>query len=232
MASKALGLPPTRQSLVVVNGRLDRNAYSERQAEAKKEPAKVNLELGSDNDHGIATHELCFAMIHQGNRLHFNEPEIAVFSSFNGFKKYNKMKDHQQVRFIGVSQTTIAKPFEGNGHLSMSVAGVVRIFHTGKIPFEIGDKVVWSIPQKKEDQTSVKDISPSKIYPVLKPLNMLSSQVLKHELKTENPTWLSEFEKVVEWTLEKIREEESRVIGIALSRAKAGEAFDVLLRYN
>jgi hypothetical protein len=29
-----------------------------------------------------------------------------------------------------------------------------------------------------------------------------------------------------------VRSEESRVIGIALSRAQKGEAFDVLLRYN
>lgn len=234
MASKSLGLPPTRQSLVVVNGRLDRNTYSERSSKKDNEKA-VRLGFGSETDHGIATHELCFSNISVHPGIRFNEPEIAVFSSFNGFKHEANKKDEEQVRFIGVSQTTIPKPFHGNGHLSMSAGGVVRIFNTGKDPFEIGDKVMWSIPTDSNDQTPIRDISTSKIYPVVKPYGIPDSKKISHDVfvnKTMSCNTPDEQQKLVKEILKHVRSEESRVIGIALSRAQKGEAFDVLLRYN
>lgn len=232
MASKSLGLPPTRQSLVVVNGRLDRNTYSERSA---RKGDGDRLDFGSETDHGIATHELCFSNVDQTKRIRFNEPEIAVFSSFNGFKRDDKKEDEEMARFIGVSQTMIPKPFHGNGHLSMSAGGVVRIFNTGKDAFEIGDKVTWSIPKDSNEQTSIRDISTSKIYPVVKPYAIKDSKKIFQDVfvnKKMSCTTDEQKHELVKEILKCVRSEESRVIGMALSRAQKGEAFDVLLRYN
>lgn len=230
MASKSLGLPPTRQGLVVVNGILDRNLFSE--LCAKKDGGR--LPFGSETDHGIATHELCFSRVHQNRSIRFNEPEISVFSSFNGFKGDEETPDEQRVRFIGVSQTMISKPFHGNGHLSMSAGGVVRIFNTGKDTFEIGDKVMWAIPRNKDEQTSIRDISSTKIYPVLKPYQMPDIEEIRKEVFQGLPNCENESvqKTIVKKILKNLKAFESRVIGIALSRARSGEAFDVLMRFN
>ena len=228
MATNGLGLPPTRQSLVVVNGTLCRTTYSDRYN--AKDEGGARFPFGNVEDHGIAPHELCFSKINShGKTLHFNEPAISVFSSFNG-DETGKTDDN---RFVGISQTTIPEPFAGNGHLSMCAAGVVRIFNTGRGPIDIGDKVYWDLPSDKNGFVPIEGMPKSKLYAHTKPL--------KHEAVRSTSDAIMDITKVtgdeaakrknIEKLLSEAEANKSRVIGVALSRAQSGQSFDILLRY-
>ena len=93
---------------------------------------------------------------------------------------------------------------------------------------------MWSIPTDSNDQTPIRDISTSKIYPVVKPYSIPDSKKISQDVfkKTMPCNTEGEMHDLVKEILKHVRSEESRVIGIALSRAQKGEAFDVLLRYN
>lgn len=230
MATNGLGLPPTRQSLVVVNGALCRKTYSDRHNE--KEDAKQECHpFGNVQDHGIAPHELCFSIaVGAAKSLRFNEPAISVFSSFNGAKHTD---DPANYRFIGVSQTTIPEPFAGNGHLSMCAAGVVRIFNTGPENIDIGDKVYWDLPVKG-NSVSIEGMPKSKIYAYTK---SVKHQAVTHvsdrivEIMGATATTGKEKETAMRKLLKGVDGPNSRVIGVALSRAQTGQSFDILLRY-
>ena len=229
-----IGQPPAAQGLVVQNATLDRATYADREDDSK-DSKKSTFPFGSPEDHGIAPHEVCFTNRKiYGKRTFFNEPALKVFSSLNGMDRENAREDFPEKRyaFVGVSQTTISSPFDGNGHLSLAiggarffliifrsfsyyfsfdVSGLVRIFNTGKEDIEVGDKVCWEMPIDNDDKGRVMGMSTNKVYPMITPYEKTRA-----------------YSKI----LSDRRQELSlraRIIGTALSPAKRNQAFDILL---
>ncbi len=192
-----VGLPPTGQALTVVNANFDRDYYSLRAGSGG----------GGVENHGVAPHELCFKYENRNRRCKkhrssYMDPNLPVFSSFNGAQE----EDECNISFVGVSQSTVASPFEGNGHLSVITSGLTRIFNTGTKDVRVGDFVYWKFP-KTGTWTPVIGMPRDKMYPTIEIVN---------------------FDEIKDF--DKYSKVKQKFIGTALSAASKGASFDVLVR--
>lgn len=220
-----IGLPPTGQALAVVNGVYDRDYYSQRACKPGG--------CGTAEDHGVAPHELCFTHRtpkQKRKRSLYGDPELNVFSSFNGVDD----SDAADIKFVGISQTTLSSPFQGNGHLSMVAAGVSRIFNTGSGNIEPGDLVAWRHEEK--NKTRIPGLPGTKIYPCIYALKRRNYCRQLKDLKDKvNTADIGQIQEMIKLAYDEAVETErcaKNVIGTALSGAGPGASFDILVRYG
>lgn len=220
-----IGLPPTGQALAVVNGVYDRDYYSQRACKPGG--------CGTAEDHGVAPHELCFTRRtpkQKRKRALYGDPELNVFSSFNGVDA----PEVDNIRFVGISQTTLSSPFQGNGHLSMVAAGVSRIFNTGNDNIEPGDLVAWRHDAK--NSVRIPGLPGTKKYPCIYALKRRNYCKELKDLKDKgNTATLEQIQEMIKLAFDKAVETEKgakNVIGTALSGAGPSGSFDILVRYG
>lgn len=145
------------------------------------------------------------------------------------------------IRFIGVSLHDTFDDKNGNKQkqLSVRVAGTATIRNNSDQIIHIGDIICWAIPKKNEQESlrsyllAQSDVDPTdtKIRLMTVPMryeNIRPTEV-QNMIDQQNQFSREDLEKILDLYHEKKMEMESRKIGKALSFARPGEEFDILL---
>lgn len=264
MASNVSIFNPTApQGTVVVNAKFDQAGYLER-----KTGKDAYYHSGDETCHGLARNELVFRikMGRQGTRppmnfskfrKAFNEPDLRVFSGANGLKVSQSLASNeekakeairQECSFVGVNLTTMSSPATGNTHVSVLVAGIATITNTGNKNIEIGDKIVWDVPDKNYT-LNIPKLPKGKIPFLTLPLDEVTMQLSKRKARAidafkinlkkliegspdDVDSYVNEHARAMNDILKMEYDAKDRIIGEALTRAAPGEAFDILIRYG
>lgn len=239
--------PITPHGTVVVNVAFDSNLYAQKKSSKKSEWLHRN-----DSDSIVVKGDLVFRYKDgcKRKRVSYNEPDLKVFSTVNGIPEKAHMGEYRDlVSFIGVSNGDLVPG--PSKHTSATVAGLMTIKNTGPLPISAGDKIVWDFPNTKDRRYKTVGRRPFVTLPYR---NALSESVdsfakLVNDNKEKSDEELKEVdpsvsvcakaikndgvtEKTIKCLIEASKELDSRVVGIALSDAGAGDTMDVLIRYG
>ena len=206
--------------------------------------------------HYVAKHELVFRdkKTNKRKRGAYNEPSLRVFASANGIESAKR----DDVSFIGVSNGTLAEG--AYAHSAVTIAGLTTIRNTGNRTIEAGDAIVWDVNDAKDNScrkvfstvpyhaafdggadshfdavgaalsgdnpTTKGNAGNCKM--MLEGMKDSLKDALKDAFRNRDPD-LREFLKCYVLCT---RELDSRVIGTAMTKARDGEEFDILLRHS
>ena len=179
------------------------------------------------------------------------DTDIHVFSSANGMFKLDKGKSaataydekRKELAFTGIASNRAIYDPNNNANeemLAVQVGGLQTIYNTGMEDIKAGDIVVWDMPRMDEDDSGaiksnaiakrplIAGVNRSKLLFRTRPLNKDNDlrAAVKAACKggSANPS-----NKEVDDVLKALSDARERVMGKALSTAKPGKPFDILL---
>lgn len=237
--------PITHAGRVVYNARRDSTETTRRRSKRGRQASNA-LYQGSDvhdENHSIQPYELCIRNKRTKLVRHTpNDTEIHCFSSANGMYSLTESgqdatarnKKRDTLQFAGVASNRAAYDPNNNAneeHFAVQVGGLQTMYNTSGGDIHAGQIILWDMPTENAGKLKIPGVRKSK----------LLFQTVPYE--TVQGTYDAELNKALETaevpeenrdTLKKAFANaharlQSRVIGKALSSAKKGKPFDILL---
>jgi hypothetical protein len=240
--------PITKAGRVVYNVNLDMDEAYRRRRRGDTYQAVDNIEPHVDDETlTVLPHEILL----QRNPRHtkrkmtpssVNDTQIFVLSALNGLQANNGTKPKkamESMRFAGIAATaapySTSQRVQNNQIFVAQVGGLCTIQNTGTDPIYSGEYVVWDFPHHIEEGKNMcgkKDKQMVITRPYTPKFTDPRALKRKYEDKSSRSATGS-FLDIYKFIKEDEDEVKGRIIGRAMSDAKEGEVFDLLLgRYS
>ena len=238
--------PITHAGRVVYNAQRD-SVETHRRRSKRGRDGKTALYPNSDvNDenHSIQPYELCV----RNKRAKLvrwapNDTDIHVFSSANGMYSWDGNKDpgakRATLQFAGVASNRAAYDPRNNAneeHLAVQVGGLQTMYNTSNGEIHAGQVILWDMPDQNAGKLKIPGVPKDKLLFQTVPYNSTEKGKYDQALDTALTTYDNDDgdANAARVTLKKAFADaharlQSRVIGKALSSAKSGKPFDILL---
>jgi len=229
--------PITHAGRVVYNAQRDSIETHQRKIAGRRESGKSRFfPLENDEDLSIQPYELCLRNKKGLYVSHApNDTDIHVFSSANGMFEYSKgTKENKKKRkrdnldFAGVAANRAIYDPNNNANeamLAVQVGGLQTMYNTGNGDIHAGDIVLWNLPDE-DNRPRIPGVNRSKL---LFATEAYKSSTASAAEKKAVADLKDDPEKLVATLKALHNDTQRRVIGKALSNAKPGKTFDILL---
>lgn len=213
----------TEQGRCVVNAHRDLDEFRNRSnAASNSNIKKLYRDELTDSCRSIIQGELVFAN-KSSSKVNFKRKltrisDLCVFSSFNGMfvtgggyvTDEDRKEKRKTIQFMGVSELTSNHKHgvHNEDEIVVQIGGTRTIVNNGSGPVNVGDIVMWDMPNQDEHnkRPDYPGVSRNKVLPKIK----------VYKYRRTGPK-------------EDLEEKRSRIIGKALSAAAPGRPFDILL---
>jgi len=217
-----------------------------------------NVRNDSDQVFSVEPYELCLRNRHTQRNYRPSDTDIHVFSSANDMFIWNtsgneddkRRRKMRQLEFAGVASNR-ARYDPNNNHneegLAVQIGGLQTMYNTGTEDINAGDLIMWGLPNADKSRPRIPGVDKSKLLFTTIPYK-------KHNIGTENLSEHTEralnelatasrlpktaqnqdqkdeaVQAAFQSVAQDVYELQRRIIGKAMSMAKKGKTFDILL---
>ena len=233
--------PITHAGRVVYNAERDGAETIRRRSKRGRDPENV-LYGNDDHDenHSIQPYELCIRNKRTKLVRHApNDTDIQCFSSANGMYTLDgsdKEQKRDTLQFAGVASNRAAYDPNNNAnesHLAVQVGGLQTMYNTSTGDIHAGQVIVWDMPSLTAGQLRIPGVRKSKLLFQTVPYDSRAKgkydSALNEALAAAGVEDAAKQKALKKAFAEAHARVQSRVIGKALSSAKKGKPFDILL---
>ena len=232
--------PITHAGRVVYNAQRDSVETQRRRSKRGRNGSTALYKDVHDEDHSIQPYELCIRKKRTKLvRYAPNDTDIHVFSSANGMysaagNDAETVRD-TELQFAGVASNRAAYDPNNNAneeHLAVQVGGLQTMYNTSDKEIHAGQIILWDMPNKSAGKLRIPGVRRSKMLFQTVAYDGTEAQQVGADLKKAmdaagvadgaQAALVAAFRKAHARV-------QGRVIGKALSSAKSGKPFDILL---
>lgn len=228
--------PITHAGRVVYNAQRDSIETHERKIAGRRNGGASRLyPLENDEDLSIQPYELCIRNTKGSYVSHApNDTDIHVFSSANGMFDYdngkNKKRKRDTLDFAGVAANRAIYDPNNNANeamLAVQVGGLQTMYNTGNGDINAGDIVLWDLPDE-QNRPRIPGVNRSKLLFATEAYSEKVASAAEKAAVAEHDA-AQDADKLIKTLKVLHNDTQRRVIGKALSNAKPGKTFDILL---
>ena len=250
----SLTSPLTTQGRVAVNAVRDHQDTRIRQRDRRIDPTgTVFGERFADEDQSIEPHELCLMFTAaKGRNAVPSDTDFNVFSNANGLRPRKRSRGstnetpekrrkrqraalYEELQTAGIASNRARYDPTNTANeemLAIQIGGLQTIYNTGNLPINAGHVIVWELPENanSRDRPRIQGVEKSKLLFQTVPYEAAAKKVSDEQraavaaFKRDDDA-----DKLITALITLDLQLRKRVLGKALSCAKPGKPFDLML---
>ena len=251
----SLTSPLTTQGRVAVNAIRDHQDTRIRQRDLRIDPTNTVFgERFADEDQSIEPHELCLMFTKsQGRNAVPSDTDFNVFSNANGLRPRKRLRKgassetqterrkrqrealYEELQTAGVASNRARYDPTNTANeemLAVQIGGLQTMYNTGNVPINAGHIIVWDLPEEanSRERPRIRGTNKSKLLFQTIPYEVAAKKVsLAQKKAVEAYDGDKDADKLIKALVALDLQLRKRVVGKALSCAKPGKPFDLML---